>query len=327
MNLDNVQLSEMCRICMKISQSLECLFDNSENGKTLADKLLFCTRISIEERMDRPTKICNRCTVELERAYEFHNLVRNSEAAYQELMLSTTNRIEIDEENVNLFKIFEVKLEENRCNRLRKPLSPSEVCDIDPIMGNKQAPISNITEQKDKKAYNSTSRNQLQKPIETTKHSKNVKPKEFQCYKCKEQFTSFSKTSFHLKQHDAEEKFKCIVCGSRFILWEEYSRHLCQGSSIQCSYCNETFFATAPLIDHLEHWHDVKTLFKCEKCGHFFSMLLLKQYHMVQHSNEGSKPFVCKVCGKGFGSRSSLRNHEDIHSDDRRMKFTHYSYY
>lgn len=156
------------------------------------------------------------------------------------------------------------------------------------------------------------------------KSIKETKIQQFECYKCKQSLSSLWKISVHLKQHDAEEKFKCIVCGMRFIQWKMFNQHLCQGISIKCSYCDELFTTTTSLLNHLDQSHEEKTLFKCDKCGRFFSMLILKQIHMLQqHLDEqtaDNKPFVCKICKKGFGTKVSLRNHEEIHSDEKRKK-------
>lgn len=328
MSLRPSQLSKMCRICTKISENVENIFENEKNGKTLADKILLCTQIHIEKQDNRPSKICSRCFDELERVYEFRKLVEKSEYCFLEMVLSMSHTNSCDEENISDYGAIEVKMEEYSDNKQTEQISSIDVYDLDQVF--KEEPLEpsivspNSLENRRLNKRNEKTRKiqkRHQKSIRSKKCTKDIiTPKVFECYKCREKFTSFWKTSTHLKQHDAQEKYKCIVCGSKFVSWEEYNRHLCQGSSIQCSYCNETFFATAQLLEHLEKTHNEKTLFKCEKCGHFYSMLLLKQYHMVQHVNEHSKPFVCEICGKGFGSRISLRNHEEIHSDEKRKK-------
>lgn len=322
MDSENLQFDELCRICTRPSRNLKSLFANSElHGMTLVDKIRSCTQILIREQMDRPSKICNSCAIELDRTYEFHILVRSSETNFQKLVLS--QQMTHITENIHSVEMVEVKLEEDNSSALTEQISLCEVRAIEPLnlknedLENNIA-TSNIIKNCGKgKNIEKIKKQQNQQP----KCSKDVKPKVYECYKCKVQFPSFWKTSICLKQHDAEEKYKCTVCGSRFILCEEFNRHLCQGSSIQCSYCSETFFATAPLLEHLEHSHDEKTLFKCEKCGVFYSMLLLKQYHMAKHANDaGCRPFVCEICKKGFATRVSLRCHESIHSDEKRKK-------
>lgn len=325
MDLENLQFDELCRICTRPSQNLKSLFANSElHGMTLVDKIRSCTQILIREQIDRPSKICNNCAIELDRAYEFHMLVRSSETNFRELILS--QQMTHITKNAHSVEMVEVKLEEYNSSALTEQIPLCEVRAIEPVFKNEDhensfaaSSIMNNCEEKKSTEKFKKQHNQQPKHISSTKFSKDVKPKVYECYKCKVRFPSFWKTSICLKQHDAEEKYKCTVCGSKFISSEEFNRHLCQGSSIQCSYCSETFSATAPLIEHLEHSHDEKTLFKCEKCGVFYSMLLLKQYHLAKHANDAScRPFVCEICKKGFATRVSLRCHESIHSDEKR---------
>lgn len=314
-----MNLSKMCRICTSTFEESRNLFEYSDNGQTLADKIFICTQVFIQDQADRPIRICENCCIKLERACEFQNLVRNSEQLFQSILFSISHT----KHNTTLDEI-EVKLEEEQeaDKKLVEEIICNEVSRIGSVIENERPArrfgTHHVTES-DKKV----------KSNERTKRksagTKDSTDQVFECYKCRERFTSFWKTSSHLKRHDAEEKYKCIVCGVRFILIDEFGRHLCQGCSIQCAYCSESFLATTSLLDHLEHSHAEKTLFKCEKCGHFFSMLLLKQYHMaLQHSNEESdesKLFVCKICKKRFGTKMSLRNHEEIHSDDKRKQF------
>lgn len=308
---------EMCRTCATQSNNLINIFDEREHGKTLAEKIFFCTQMLMKEQIDRPSRICDRCVIKLEGAYNFYNLVKNSENTFQRLYHSKRLPSDSDENeeraDVPIEKI-EIDQDDNFVDQ-----STTE-CDPD---GN------DIVIEKDKR--NPVKVNAKVKKIQAPTQSKNslcrknIKANQnqiFECYKCKEKLSSFWKTHIHLKKHDAEEKFKCVVCGMRFVQWDEFNQHMCQGTDIKCAYCDEIFVATNSLLNHLDRAHDEKTLFKCEKCGRFFSMLLLKEIHMVQqHLNENTediKPFVCKTCKKGFGSKISLKSHEEIHSDEKR---------
>lgn len=306
----NVPLNELCRTCITKSCDLQNLFEIGEHGESLADKIFACTQILIRKQIDRPSKICNNCSIQLNLAYDFQNLVKNSEKSFQKLLCSA---VEINDGNTNLLDVFEMKLEIDQertfVDETKPAPIPFEFWDINPV---------NIDEHKIKKR-----KRVKKKEILIKKRISDKRSKWFECYKCKQQLSSFWKTSVHLKQHDAEEKFKCIVCGIRFILWEDFSRHLCQGSHIKCAYCDETFVATIALLNHLDISHDEKTLFKCEKCAQFLSMSLLKQFHMTQHlieRTDDKKPYMCNVCNKGFGTKISLRNHEEIHSDEKRKQ-------
>lgn len=318
-------LDELCRICVAKSINMRNLFEKTEDGDTLAIKIFVCTQVCISHQFDRPSSICNGCAKQLENSYRFHKLVENSEKNFLEMLSPAVHLMKIDEVKSNPLEIVELKMELDQGSTFSEQtdagsylsnlsISRPEINE-DPPPEEKSRIKSNPAKEKAKQIAN--------KRAKEYKRNKEFKAKNYECYKCKERFPSLWKTSVHMKQHDAEEKFKCIVCSSRFVLWDEFSRHLCQGSSIQCAYCSETFFATVALLDHLERSHDEKTLFKCERCARFYSMALLKQYHMMQHvdvETEDTKPFACKTCKKRFATKMSLRNHEEIHSDKKRKR-------
>lgn len=51
---------------------------------------------------------------------------------------------------------------------------------------------------------------------------------------------------------------------------------------------------------------------KCEHCDATFTTKSHLKIHMFKHT--GQYPFVCGICGKGFGQRGNLRVHEERHS-------------
>lgn len=318
MSLPDIPLDALCRTCTTKSRDLQNLFQIVEHGETLADKIFTCTRLLIQEQIDRPSNICNKCFSLLKSAFEFHNLVKNCESTFQKLINPVEN-VDVNETKTHILDILEFKTEKDQerafMDQTISESNPYEYRDY-------KQEIFDEHQIEQKTFLNLKKTERLRKKDITIKKRNSEKNfKCFECYKCKKPLTSLWKTSVHLKQHDAEEKFKCNVCGVRFILWEDFSRHLCQGTNINCAYCDKTFVATIALLNHLDISHNEKTLFKCEKCAQFFSMALLKQYHMSQHlieRTEESKPFVCKICNKGFGTKISLRNHEEIHSDEKR---------
>lgn len=309
-----IRVNELCRICTTNGHNMRDLFEAKDHGKTIADRIFSCTQILIQEKTDRPSRICGECTDQLETAYKFYNLVRKSEETYQNLLFSNCREIE---KIVNPVEVLEVKIEIDDDKSFADQIKPNT----------SQFEFEAVEKESQRTSRGNTTASKMTK---NPKHKNSSTQKRlkaatrFECYKCRAQMTSFWKTSVHLKQHDAEEKFKCIVCGIKYILWDDFSQHLCQGFAIQCSYCDESFVSTIALLNHLDISHDEKTLYKCEKCAQFFSMALLRQYHMAHahHLNEKSdesKPFVCKTCKKGFRSKVSLRNHEEIHSDQKQL--------
>lgn len=319
-------LDDLCRTCAKKSSKMLYLFGNSDDGETLADKIFVCTQIYVNNQIERPSKMCSNCALRLEQAYDFQKLVKSSEEIFQQMLLPTkTDTVtakEIIDDPISI-DVLDIKVEEDE-EPITTASNSAEIKQTDnaKTVIKKERSKSIVIVKASKKCEKN--RKQKIKDELVIKRKKDIRNKIFECYKCKTKCSSFWKTSVHLKQHDAEEKYKCIVCGSRFILWQEFNRHLCHGSDIRCSYCNETFAATIALLNHLEQSHDEKTLFKCEKCAQFYSMSSLRQYHiMIQHADiesEESKQFVCNVCKKRFSNKYALRSHEEVHSDEKRMQ-------
>lgn len=325
MSLECSQYDDLCRTCAKISYNMQNLFDIAIDGGTLAEKIYLCTQIHITQQMDRPSNMCNRCAHKLEQAYEFYESVKNSEQSFQNVLaMATTKSNRCAKETPIPAEMVEVKMEMHPVdNIIEHDTTTTPIADINDV-------IVDVKEEQTeydslemvpivKKQRKQTTKKKTTISIE--KRGKEFPNKTFECYRCKEKFPSSWKTSVHLRQHYAEEKFKCNICGVRFVMYEDYNRHLCQGSSIACSYCNESFDTTIALLNHLEETHDKKTLFKCEKCAQFLPMELLKQIHMLQHievESDDTKPFGCNVCKKRFATRLSLRNHKEIHSEEKR---------
>lgn len=336
MSVECSQFDELCRTCTKKSYDMQNLFDASQDGVTLAEKIHLCSQIQIAKQIDRPSKICCECAYKLEQAYAFYESVRNSEQIFRKMTLIPVKNLDnCTKERPIPAEMVEVKMElQHIDNIIENDSTTSLIADIGDVI----IDVDVKEEEEEQTEYDSL---EIEPPIKkqrkqtaittptkskrtTTSVEKRGKEKHasrsFECYRCKEKFFSAWKTSVHLRQHYAAEKFKCNVCGARFIVWDDYNRHLCQGTSIACSYCNETFDTTVALLSHLDNSHDEKTLFKCQNCAQFYSMELLKQIHMQQHievESEDSKPYGCNVCKKRFSTRLSLRNHKEIHTEEK----------
>lgn len=324
-SFDSEQFDQLCRICAKRSYKMKNLFDDINADESLSERIYRCTQIHLTQQLDRPSKMCYRCVNSLEQAYEFYQSVKNSEDTFQKMLFMSTENSYCPNDTAVPAEIVEVKMElpdEEQIEQIEHysaTLHAGTVLDVDikeEQIENSSPEMDSIVEEMPKQSIKKRKRAiSTDKPRAVARSNRT-----FECYRCKATFPSCWKTSVHLKKHYAEEKFKCTVCGSRFIVSNDYNRHLCQGSSIACAYCNEIFDATIALINHLEQTHDEKTLFKCEKCAQFYSMELLKQIHMVQHvdaASDDNKPFSCNICKKRFASRLSLRNHKEIHTDEK----------
>lgn len=54
---------------------------------------------------------------------------------------------------------------------------------------------------------------------------------------------------------------------------------------------------------------------QCSVCGKFVQSRAHLTIHMRSHT--GEKPFVCRICGRGFSVKSSLKSHFATHMRDK----------
>ncbi|XP_063244703.1 zinc finger protein 543-like [Bacillus rossius redtenbacheri] len=123
-----------------------------------------------------------------------------------------------------------------------------------------------------------------------------VKEKKLRCNvpSCFRKFTTEDRlrlhTSCHVSLDGKSREFQCSKCDLRLERWNQCALHLWHA-----------------------HQQDVDLL-SCPTCGQYKTATQVKlTLHMKVHSD--LKPYVCRVCNKGFKQSSQLRNHHVTHVD------------
>lgn len=80
----------------------------------------------------------------------------------------------------------------------------------------------------------------------------------------------------------------------------------------KCQHCGRTFFSAVSFRRDLKIDHTELNELRCISCNDTFESISDLQFHKSVHSrNTGSDgPFLCSMCGKTFGTLSTLRSHE-----------------
>ncbi|XP_021939903.1 zinc finger and SCAN domain-containing protein 2-like isoform X2 [Zootermopsis nevadensis] len=165
------------------------------------------------------------------------------------------------------------------------------------------------------------------------------------CNICHKKFASRAKLNEHMHQHRSP-RFRCEECGKQFVRQDALRTHQRVHTGerpYHCSLCNRSFYTASNLRLH-EQSHSKVAGFKCHQCGSKFKHKSSLSAHMKSHASSGLLPcpmidcrraergflharsvqahlrnhhqrFLCAICGHEFGSKSSLLEHEKLHSN------------
>ena len=81
-----------------------------------------------------------------------------------------------------------------------------------------------------------------------------------------------------------------------------------------CDQCGMICRNKRHLNEHIQNKHKRnKTPIPCAQCGKLINTDKMNCHIMTVHTPDHLKPFVCKVCNKGFITKSKLEDHTNIH--------------
>ncbi|XP_020613768.1 zinc finger protein 184-like [Orbicella faveolata] len=132
----------------------------------------------------------------------------------------------------------------------------------------------------------------------------------WECRKCKKQFTSVSSLNMHIRQAHADEKrTQSTQCDKAFIRCNALTTHLRTHTgekSYQCTQCNKAFNDSSHLTMHLRT-HTGEKPYQCTQYNKAFNDSSHLTMHLRTHT--GEKPYHFTQCNKGFNSSSHLATH------------------
>lgn len=112
-----------------------------------------------------------------------------------------------------------------------------------------------------------------------------------------------------------ESSYKCKECGkilsTSYNLLIHYNIHT-DARPYSCPTCDKSFRSASGMNRHVRDVHEGTKNFVCDVCGRRLASRASRDEHRRTHT--GERPHACEICGKSFKQKASLHVHRLYHS-------------
>ncbi|CAB3375634.1 Hypothetical predicted protein [Cloeon dipterum] len=148
------------------------------------------------------------------------------------------------------------------------------------------------------------------------------RPTMYSCKYCHVLFATRSEVHVHIAESHPKTH-GCVICACQFRTAQLAAEHTLvhrdrprRVKRVTCEHCLSTLSSAQALALHIQRRHEPRPgteskLFVCSSCGKTFG----RRYQLLEHErrHSGERPFQCVQCGSSFASSSNLASHMTKH--------------
>lgn len=313
MEVNATNYRSCCRVCISVWDNLHDLFTTYIGDSQLSSLLSRCIdgmNVCIDDGL--PSAICSKCRANLEIAYNFRELCRESEDKLQRIAQAIDNGMCDDDDNkLTIIKNEQPDFVESEIFAENLSMDIDERFDSEDCGDSADAAtdFNAATEFNAAAATNARDMGNSEyaasaKLFGSSNVRRTIHSRKYPCPSCEKIFTNKSNLNRHLKSKLASEL---------------QPDELRQEESFRCLQCDKEFPRQTLLLLHLqthETFLDEPQTFDCELCSKTFQKACNLGKHMQSHVN--ARRFTCKVCNRVYTGVNIINLHLNKHERSRK---------
>ncbi|KAJ8929735.1 hypothetical protein NQ314_017550 [Rhamnusium bicolor] len=288
MDLEELNLGQICRTCKCVTPQMRSLFEGYENphhSPRIDEMLMACASVQVMCGDGLPSQICQICVEQLNSAFVFKRQCEKIDAGFREYANVKVNEIKEEQQN------SEFRESLNTLNNLPNEQSSSKenMPDEIPTLVTPKIETDNIQ---------FMDNNQML----------------LTCRECTKMFTTLEGLRCHKRIHTGSI-YKCKQCDKEYTRHNHLQRHEQSHSGRKvhvCRICSKTLTRMEHLKRHLAT-HLREKPFSCKTCNRGFSRI--EYLHNHTSKCKGDTVYPCDICNKALNREDSLEVHKKMHGN------------
>lgn len=348
----SVEILVCCRICLRTEDELKNLYEYYIEDENYFQMYQFCigafNKSEIDEVIELPTAICDKCENNLLISYSFLKQCLKSE---EYLRKTLSPIVHIPVQNDVQIELLEGELSDETESYLKSEKDEQEQESYYDHEAEEKETQNSISESNESESMQSSQdgtskKRKLRTREKRTNNGTSICPicgkiikhynlqihlithenlpyeeRPFVCELCGKRFKKKDTLRSHKQSHTRELKYACAFCDKKFHVWHTRKQHVMQYHtgeySYQCNVCQQKFCVSSSYKKHMRI-HTGEKLpkkEKCDICSKEFENPGRLRIHLVSHSQE--RNVKCEFCDKTYKTNKSLKVHLRNHTGEK----------